>query len=125
MEIEQGPLFPSIEEAKKEIKRFCLQNFHAYQVKYSNKILFTTICKNPECSFTISCYKRKDQKVYVSKCNLQHTCDTLNNPPKVSSLFIAERIAEPKSTVYKFYFFVKDRNKQQKQQNNIEYNIKC
>ena len=33
-----------IEEAKKEIKKFCTMNFHQCSIRNSNKERFTTIC---------------------------------------------------------------------------------
>ena len=95
IEIKEGFCFSTIEEARKEIKKFCTINFHQCFVRYSNHERFTTVCKNENCSFKISCNKRRDEKVYISKFNQQHTCDYLNNRPKVSANFVAEHILDP------------------------------
>ena len=51
MEIEEGTYFSSMDEAKNEIKKFCITNFHQYQVKYSSTKLFTVVCKGNCCPF--------------------------------------------------------------------------
>ena len=95
IEIKEGFCFQTIEEAKKEIKKFCTMNFHQCSIRNSNKERFTTICKSENCTFKISCNKRKDEKFYISKFVQQHTCDYLNNRPKVTAQFVADHILDP------------------------------
>ena len=95
IELKEGLCFPSLEEARKEIIKFCTMNFHQYSIRNSNNKRFTTVCKNKNCSFKISCNKRRDEKVYISQFVQQHTCDYLNNRPKVTAQFVAEQILDP------------------------------
>ena len=92
MDLTADKNFESMEEAKVEIKKFCIKNFHQYQVKYSNPTTFTVVCKVDCCPFKISCNKRLDQRVYISKFTLQHTCDLVNNETKVTAAFVAESL---------------------------------
>ena len=95
MELEKGFCFSSIDEAKNEIKKFCTEKFHPVVVKYSNKQKMSIGCKNENCTFVISCKKRKDGKVHITKFTQQHTCNILATQPKVSSRFVADNMLEP------------------------------
>ena len=97
MELTGETCFLSMEEARREIKKFCIKNFHQYQVKYSNHITFTVVCKVDSRPLKISCNKRQDEKVYISKITLQHTCALLNNQTRVTAAFVAESLLEPVS----------------------------
>ena len=94
MELTAEKYFSSMEEARFEIKKFCIKNFYQYCVKNSNQKIFTIECKVDGCPFRISCNKRQDEKVYISRLTLQHTCALLNNQTKVTAAFVADSVLE-------------------------------
>ena len=62
------------------------------KVLQQNKMLVG--CKNNNCKFKISCNKRNDGNAYITTFTQQHTCNILDNQPKVSSRFVAEIMLE-------------------------------
>ena len=63
-------------------------------MKNSNQKIFTIECKVDGCPFRISCNKRQDEKVFISRLTLQHTCALLNNQTKVTAAFVADSVLE-------------------------------
>ena len=72
MELEESFCISSIGEAKNEIKKNCTKFFHPVVVKYSNKQKMSVGCTNENCTFVISCNKRIDGKVHITKYTQHH-----------------------------------------------------
>jgi hypothetical protein len=95
-DISKTSVFDSIDDAKASITHLATLQKRPVVVVNSRPTSFHLKCKDSSCSFEVSCFKRKDGRVHISKFVKDHGCMSLLTGVKapVPVSYVANRLKQ-------------------------------
>ena len=93
-DVTENSVFDSISDAKAAITHLATLQKRPVVVVNSRPTQFHIKCKDSSCSFEVSCFQRKDGKVYISKFVKDHECMSILTgvTAKVPVSYVANRL---------------------------------